>query len=504
MKSRMLTRTTVMLLFAALAIPLRLAAQERNSNRRHRHHRYKFIDIGALGGPNSYFSAGGVGNLVLNNQGVVAGYGDTSAPDPYAPNCFDVDCFLAHAFRWQNGVLTDLGALSGANSSAVSGINARGWIAGLSQNGVIDPLLGIPETRAVLWKDDQIIDLGTLGGNESVAIGVNNRGQVIGFATNATPDPFSGFGTQVRAFLWENGVMQDLGALGGPDSPPLGNTIINESGQIAGSSNTDSTPNPLTGIPTTDPFLWENGTMTDLGTLGGTLGFPVFLNNRGEVVGQSNLAGDVTAHPFLWHRGTMTDLGTLGGTFGAANWINDAGEVVGSATTPGDQLFHAFLWRNGVMKDLGTVGNDCFSEALAVSAKGQILGQSSACDFSTARAFIWENGSMIDLNTLIPPNSSLQLVFAGNINDRGEIVGAGVPPGDPPNPDLFGRLFLLIPCDEHHPGVAGCDYSMVEASEIASRPSPAISDAASRTLPQSLMRRMSRFRFPGPALGPRN
>ena len=158
---------------------------------------------------------------------------------------------LAHVFRWQNGALTDLGALPGINSSAVSGINARGWIAGLSENGVVDPLLGgTPETRAALWKDSQIIDLGTLGGNESVAIAVNNRGQVIGFATNATPDPFSGFGTQVRAFVWKNGVMKDLGTLGGPDSPPLGNTIINEQGQIAGSSNSDSTPNPLTGIPT--------------------------------------------------------------------------------------------------------------------------------------------------------------------------------------------------------------------------------------------------------------
>jgi hypothetical protein len=129
----------------------------------------------ALGGPNSYFSAGGFGNLVLNNGGKVAGFGDTSAPDPYAPNCFDADCLLAHAFRWQNGVLTDLGALPGVNSSAVSGINARGWIAGLSENGVIDPLLGgAPETRAVLWKGRHIVDLGTLGGNESVAIAVKN------------------------------------------------------------------------------------------------------------------------------------------------------------------------------------------------------------------------------------------------------------------------------------------------------------------------------------------
>jgi probable HAF family extracellular repeat protein len=413
MKSRILTCITAVTLLAALAIPVRMAAQEQNGNRRHRHHRYRFVDMGTLGGPTSYSSAGGVGNLILNNRGTVAGYADTAAPDPYSPNCFDPDCFLAHTFRWQDGGLTDLGALPGVNSSAASGINARGWIAGYSENGVIDPLTGFPEARAVLWNDDQIIGLGTLGGYESTGIGVNNRGQVTGFATNATPDPFSGFGTQVRAFLWENGV-QDLGTLGGPDSPPVGNTIINESGQIAGASNTDSTPNPLTGSPTTDPFLWENGTMTDLGTLGGTQGFPAFLNNRGEVVGQSNLAGDVTAHPFLWHRGTMTDLGTLGGTFGVANWINDAGEVVGYAYTSGDASFHASAWRDGVITDLGTLPGDCFSVAVALNSGSQIVGQSFSCDFSTARAFIWENGSMTDLNTLIPSNSRLQLVIAFN------------------------------------------------------------------------------------------
>ena len=227
-----------MILFAGLAPPVRLAAQEQNGNRRHRQHRYRFVDMGTLGGPTSYGSAGGAGNQIINNRGTVAGYADTADPadhDPYSPNCFDPDCFLAHTFRWQDGGLTDLGALPGVNSSAASGINARGWIAGYSRNGVIDPLLVFPETRAVLWNDDQTIDLGTLGGYESTGIAVNNRGQVTGFATNATPDPFYGFGTQVRVFLWENGVMQDLGTLGGPDSPPLGNTIINESGQIAGS-----------------------------------------------------------------------------------------------------------------------------------------------------------------------------------------------------------------------------------------------------------------------------
>jgi probable HAF family extracellular repeat protein len=247
-----------------------------------------------------------------------------------------------------------LGALPGVNSSYAGAINANGLIAGLSQNGVIDPLLGVPETQAVLWKHGSIIKLGSLGGNESFANNVNNRGQVVGPAANAIADPYSmfGWGTQTRAFLWQNGVLQDLGTLGGPDAAAF---VVNDHGQIAGQAYTNSTPNPVTGIPTQDPFLWQNGKMFDLGTLGGTLSFPNNLNDRGQVVGQSNLAGDLTFHPFLSGRSGLIDLGTLGGDNGFATMVNERGDVIGRADVPGSQAHHGFLWRNGVMTDLGTV-----------------------------------------------------------------------------------------------------------------------------------------------------
>src|SRR6202043_1398909 len=146
---------------------------------------------------------------------------------------------------------------------------ANGLVAGFSENGLIDPQTGQPAGVAVLWEGGKAINVGTvLGGTESLASAVNNRGQVVGFSNNDIPDAFSlaGFPTQTRAFLWQYGVMRDLGTLGGPDASA---SFVNNHGQVAGFSYTDSAVNPSTGVPTTHPFLWENGKMTDLGTLGG-------------------------------------------------------------------------------------------------------------------------------------------------------------------------------------------------------------------------------------------
>jgi probable HAF family extracellular repeat protein len=187
---------------------------------------------------------------IVNNQGPFVGGADTARPDPFAPNCFSPSCVVQHAFQWEKGVLTDLGALPGGGSSFAACINELGEVVGVSQTGLLDPLAGIPEAVAVLWdRNGEIINLGTLGGNQSFPTAINNQGQVVGAAANAIPDPFSfvGFATQTRAFLWENGVMRDLGTLGGPDSIAW---YVNERGEVAGESYTDSTPNDTTSIPT--------------------------------------------------------------------------------------------------------------------------------------------------------------------------------------------------------------------------------------------------------------
>jgi hypothetical protein len=250
-------------LLAVLAISLQMAAQAQSAQPQNEHVRYQLIDMGTFGGPHSYGSVNGDGFRLLNDAGVVSSYADTARPDPTAPNfCYNPDCFMSHAFRWKNGDLTDIGALPGMNSSAAGAINARGWSVGQSQSSMIDPVLGIPEFRAVLWKHDGVINLGTLpGGTESLGIYINDGVQVIGFSDNGVPDPFSFpfffTGTQIHTLLWEDGVMQDIGTLGGPDAAVSAGCNNQRESFIVGASYTDFKPNASTGVPTLDPYLGQ-------------------------------------------------------------------------------------------------------------------------------------------------------------------------------------------------------------------------------------------------------
>jgi probable HAF family extracellular repeat protein len=479
-------------LCGVLALPPVSMAQDSEAKKEPKHQHYRVVDLGTMGGPQSFLNEEGVpvfpNTRVLNRAGEVAAIGDTTTPDPFNPFCFGQDCDVIYAFRWEDGVQTNLGVLPQnpamgpqapcldcAWSSWPYWISDNGMVAGTSENNAIDQLVGAPASLAVLWKDGKIINLGTLGGNQSVAVAVNTRGEVVGAALNSTFDPYPGRypdanffifgnGTQSHAFMWREGKMQDLGTLGGPDSVAF---FVNERGQVAGTSDVDYASNVVTGGPTVHPFLWRNGRMIDLvahapaGMFGGTYGSITGLNDRGQVAGIMNLTGDLTWRSFLWDEGEITDLGTLGGVITAAEGLNSAGHVVGrsdvtaicEACPPGDkkQLHHPFLWKDGVMVDLGVLPGDTAATAYSVNAQDQVVGQaalctkvrsSDGCDSLVYHAFLWENGSLAGLQSLLVPGSNVSLNNAININDRGEIVGMGVlPNGDQ-------HVVLLIPCDE--------------------------------------------------------
>jgi probable HAF family extracellular repeat protein len=300
--------------------------------------------------------------------------------------------------------------------------------------------------------------------------------------------------TQTRAFYWKNGVMQDLGTLGtGTDATAA---LINERGQVVGWSYINSTPAAACAFPlTTGTFIWDkkNG-MQDIGSFGGTCTTAYDLNNRGRVVGSSNNPGDAMNLAFVWDRATgMTELTTAGA--GSAFAVNDAGEIAGYGYSP-DGQYVAILWRKTGGKwqttYLGLLhSGDDFAAASSINASTQVVGNSGPNGGLTTLPFLWEDGGpMVDLNALIPPNPGIQLVEAVQINDRGEIAVEGMEA----NGDF--HAVLLIPCDENHPGVHGCDYSMIHA-ETAAAQSAARPYVPSTTQNLSRSRRSNRYHMRG-------
>ena len=91
------------------------------------------------------------------------------------------------------------------------------------------------------------------------------------------------------------------------------------------------------------------------------------------------------------------------------------------------------------------------SQADFINSKTQIVGGSFSSKFSAPRAFLWENGSMVDLNTLVSADSPFYLYWAPFIDERGAIGGYGSLANG------ATHALLLVPCDENHPDIEGCD-----------------------------------------------
>jgi probable HAF family extracellular repeat protein len=370
MKSRTLTLFPATVLFAALTFTVQPAAQEQQQQKAE-HRRYKVIDLGTLGGTSSF----------------------------------------------------------------ATGINNKGWVVGTAN------LLGDKNRHDFLWIEGRKIDLGTLGGPNSDEFangGPNERGQVVGRAETSRRDPnmkdfcFFGTGKICRAFLWQNGVMTDLGTLGGNNSSAFD---INNRGQVVGGAENKTQDSTCTTHQFQfRPFIWEKGEIQELPTFADDPdAFADGINDHGQAVGASgNCTNFATSHALLWQDGTPRDLGNLGGSMGnQAIDVNNEGQVVGFSDLPGDTTNHAFLWQNGVMTDLGTggpspAGLDFRSAGFGINEEGLVVGGSCNEADNNCRAGLWQNGVMTDLNTLIPAGSPLYLCFALGINDRGEIVGVAM------------------------------------------------------------------------------
>ena len=291
----------------------------------------------------------------------------------------------------------DLGVV-GPNGQPFTIAN-NGRVAGATQVGDI--------IHAWLRYKSREVDLGQPGlkGQNSQAYGVNAMGQVVGEAQTDTPDP------QVEDFC-------GFAALGLASS---GTTCL--------------------------PFLWQNGVMNPLPTLGGNNGQANQINSRGEAAGMAeNDTPDSTCpsggpqklefKPVVWRSGDVRELATYpGDPDGNAHAINDSGHAAGgsgvcAAFNPiwltNLQPLHALLWKDGETIDLGSLGGTGHGDGIAATGLNnhdQVVGSSDLQGDATFHAFLWTHeAGMRDLGTLPGDVDSAAL----GINDLGHIVGVSL------------------------------------------------------------------------------
>jgi len=339
------------------------------------------IDLWGPGAPQ--FDARNVYASAVNQAGVVVGrigsqvvMWDHGTVTPIAPLCTTSLCFLdrgafrvgvnaagqvvgtsfQQAFEWDHGTLTNLGALVD-NASYASWINDAGDVLGAM--GLCNIALPECQGRAVLWRRGTPIPL-TLGSNISTPAGLNAAGQAVGEASLPAPPPRTG---EVHAFLWQDGTMTDLGTLGGHSSSATG---INTQGQVVGFAATSD--------EAIHAVLWDHGMTTDLGE-----GRACGINAAGQIVGES------AGRAVVWDHGQKIDIGLSGYGAGSINplcglfvhgpTINAAGDVALSYCTH-DDICSAYLWDRGVLTKLDDLGGDD-ATVFGMNARGWIVGRSA-------------------------------------------------------------------------------------------------------------------------------
>lgn len=303
-------------------------------------------------------------------------------------------------------------------------------------------------------------DLGTLGGPTAQAFAVNIAGHAVGASTRSD--------AHVHGFVWDGAIL---------DLPPLSNDLQATAFAINDLDEVTAVSYDL-GELTPHGVLWRAAGPVDLGNLA-----PRDLNSLGLVVG-SMAINDPTfgwiERAASWQNGLLSDLGTLGGHFSRASAVNEIGDIVGMSYSTGDAATRATLWKGGVGRDLGTLGGPA-SYAYDINDSGQVVGTADAVDgfpraflfeldvdgqvvsrtnlgvlsgtssfafgindggqivgSSDARAFVWIEGTMSDLNTTLNPIAAWRLEQGWAVNNAGLIVGAGMHFGMP-------RAFLLTP-----------------------------------------------------------
>lgn len=286
--------------------------------------------------------------------------------------------------------------------AAAYALNDSGQVVGGSSEG------------AFLYDDGVMIDLGGLAEAPSVACDINNNGQVVGYYSSADTmlDPPS------TAFLYDNGVMFELEGLGeGHIARAYG---INDSGQIVGVGSIDAYDHHIY------PFGWNDfdgdGVLEEDDTFmlsSGGDGIAYNINNSGQFVGTC-IGGAYTCHIFGQVQGSLSNVSGAS----TAKDINNSGQIVGWQEVVLGYP-QAFLYDDGQIIDL-RVSGETSSYAQGINDSGQVVGYNRLPAFSREHAFLYDDGQVIDLNDLISPQSGWELLKAYDINSSGQIAGYGI------------------------------------------------------------------------------
>jgi probable HAF family extracellular repeat protein len=329
----------------------------------------------------------------------------------------------AQAQSYQLVELGTLGQAGAAHASSMAfGLNAAGQMVGVSNTG--GPT---PHEYGFVWAAGSMSALPSLDINGvygSIAYGINAAGTVVG--SGYTTGAISYHGIQ-----WQGGSPTDLGS-GNSFSMAI---AINAGGMVAGQSANRAAQ-------------WVGGVMSLLPGLGGSNSGAWAVNDAGQLVGDATLHGDATSHATIWNNGLVSDLGTLaGGSYSSAWGINAKGDIIGYGDKNNSPNYaYGLLWRNGQLIDLGTLGGDA-SEARGINNIGLVVGGAWLSGNAAEHASLWSGNGWLDLNTLVSGGlgNFSYLEVATALNDAGQIVGYGK------TLDGETRAFLLTPVPE--PGI---------------------------------------------------
>jgi probable HAF family extracellular repeat protein len=314
--------------------------------------------------------------------------------------------------------LVPLGTIKDYATTMAIAVNAKGEVVGQVAS------LRTNTSRAVTFRSGKLRAL--IKGEKnptSAAQDINSEGQIV-VNTNTIDS--------THVLLWEG----DEGIEISQQGAAVYGYAINDSGIVVGSI---SRPE---GDPSIVPYVWSDREFTILDLLPDSFGgLAVNVNADGLIVGYSERANETGGHiirAVAWEEGEITELGTLGWNSGVALGVNAAGQIVGRSTVEGVEYLegpgtHATLWEDGEPSDLGTLGDGEYSSAAAINAQGDIVGRAAvaAGDAGTTHAVLWHSGEIYNLNDLIEGDTDVELDNAYDINDNGLIIATGNVDGIP-------------------------------------------------------------------------